>query len=229
MASIVACGVALGILLFQPPASARAEVAVGISAGTLGIGGELVVGTPRLQGRFGFSTLDVDVDFDTGFEYEGELQLENFAAIVDWYPSAGGFRLSAGLVVNDNRLVGTSSFGQLLSAEDLPPGVPLSLLDELGFLRAEAGFDELVPYLGLGFGNPLGADGRWQVRLDLGLLGTGKPDVLLDAVILLPIEIPAEIQQLIDSFLAEEQRELEDEIGDVDVYPVITLGLSYRF
>lgn len=71
--------------------------------------------------------------------------------------------------------------------------------------------------------------GNWQFRFDLGALVTGEPDVELDAELNAPFPIPPEIQVLIDAFLAREQQQLEDEIGDFSVYPVLAFGVGYRF
>lgn len=212
---------------FGVPDAARAEVAVGATAGTLGVGVELVIGTPRLQGRFGVAAFEVDADFETdNVDYNGELELENLVAILDWYPTGGGFRLSGGVAFNDNRIIGTAPISQLV---DLPPGVPPGLLDDLGVLRGEATVDEVVPYVGIGFGNAFSQDGRWRFRFDLGALITGEPDVTLEALLDVPFPIPPEVQVLIDAFLAAEQAELEEEIGDFDLYPVLAFGVSYRF
>ena len=210
---------------------AAAEVAIGATVGTLGIGGELVVGTPHLQGRFGAAAFEVDADFETdNVDYTGDLELENFFAILDWYPTGGGFRLSGGVVINDNRVIGTAPIEQLVDLPPvLPPGIPPNLLSGIGFLRGEATYDEVVPYVGLGFGNPFTGNGRWRFRFDLGVLVTGEPDVALDAEINSPVPIPPVIQGLIDDFLDAERLELEDEIGDFDFYPVLAIGLSYRF
>ncbi len=225
---VVTCcvvGLVMGPVAGIAPASA--EVAVGATVGTLGVGAELVIGTPRLQGRFGFSTFEIDADFETDtVDYDGELELQNLVAVLDWYPTGGSFRLSGGVVLNDNAVIGTAPIEQLV---DIPPGLPPVVLEGLGFLRGEATIDEVVPYVGLGFGNPFAGDGRWRFRFDLGVLITGEPDVSLDAVINVPIPIPPEIQALIDAFLLSEQADLEDEIGDFDLYPVLAFGVAYRF
>jgi hypothetical protein len=58
---------------------------------------------------------------------------------------------------------------------------------------------------------------------DLGVLLQGEPNVDLEAT------GPISTDPTFQSNLAQEEAAAEDDVKDFDVYPVIALGMSYRF
>ena len=215
-----------------PPARAQGSTwALGASAGTLGAGVDLTARlAPRLHARFGlhgFSYSDQRVASD--IEYDAEARLQNVTALLDWHPGGGGFRLTGGLLYNGTEVEGSS----------LPPAsgiyeigdieVPAALL---GTLDADVDFDPVVPYAGLGWGDALRAGGgRVGLAVDLGVVFQGEPDVTLTPVFAPDSPIPGipGAAQLLDLALAEEEREIEEDIQDYDLYPVLGLTIWYRF
>jgi hypothetical protein len=99
---------ALATLAAAPLAAAPAEgppVAVGIKGGTLGLGVEVELGLTRhLAVRVAGASYDQGLDFAAGdIDYRGDLELGNLAALLDLHPTGSGFRLTAGVLWNDNR------------------------------------------------------------------------------------------------------------------------------
>lgn len=209
---------------------AEAQIAVGATAGTLGAGVEVSAGSRRLQARAALAAGSLSEDLTTSdVRYSGDLELQNVPLLLDFFPTGGAFRFTAGAVLGDNRIDATAPLSQLIDPADIPAGIPPSLIDSLGSLEGRASFDSFAPYLGIGFGNPLGELRRWHLKLDLGVVFTGEPDVELDARLNLPIAVPAELQLVLDALVAAEEAELEREVEEYDLYPVIQIGLSYRF
>ena len=105
--------------------------------------------------------------------------------------------------------------------------VPVALL---GTLRGQVEWDSVAPYAGLGFGNPFGGDGGWSFALDLGVIFQGEPQVTLTPVFSpgSPLDNPVG-RALLRTQLDEEERNLEEEFSDFDLYPVLAFGVSYRF
>jgi hypothetical protein len=225
----ISCAAALAAALWLGPAAApaAAETAFGLRAGTPGAGIELTTGlAPRLDLRLALAGWDQDLTVTTDdVRYDGTLELRHALALLDWHPAGGAFRLTAGVAVNDDALEATAPVADLLAGEvpELPPGV------ELGTLRGHAEGDQLAPYLGLGWGNPLGGDGGWSVGFDLGAIYLGSPDVSLELDTPLPIDTVPGLRELVDELLAQEEAELEQEIGDYDLLPVVSLSVGYRF
>jgi hypothetical protein len=209
---------------------AHAELAIAAKAGTLGIGAELTAGLSRQwNARFGVNGFNYSERREASdIEYDAEARLRNATALLDWHPGGGGFRLTGGVFYNGNEVVGSS----------LPPasgfydigGVPVPV-GFVGTLDAKAEFDSFAPYAGLGFGNALSTSRKVGFFLDLGVVFQGEADVTLTPIIPAdsPINTVPGAREALDILLLREERDLEDEAADYDLYPVLSIGLSYRF
>jgi hypothetical protein len=226
----ITLGAVLGNVLVLSVVPLRAEVAIAGKAGTLGAGVELTVGLSRqANARLGANAYSYsDRREASGIEYDGEAKLRTGTAWLDWHPGGGGFRLTGGIVYNDTTIEGSS----------LPPasgvynigGVPVPAI-LVGTLDATAEFDPLVPYAGLGWGNAVAANKRLGFFLDLGVIFQGKADVTLIPIIPSnsPINTTPGAREALDILLRREEQDLEDEAADYDLYPVVAIGLSYKF
>lgn len=222
-----ALAAALAVVSAAAPIPVLAETALGVRAGTPGAGVELTTRVaPRLDLRLALAGWDQDLTVTTDdVRYDGTLELRHALALLDWHPAGGAFRLTAGAAFNEDALEATAPVADLVADEvpNLPPGL------ELGTLRGHAEGDELAPYLGLGWGDPVGGDGGWSVSFDLGAILLGAPDVSLELDTPLPIDTVPGLPELVDALIAAEEAELEEEIGDYDLLPVVSLSVGYRF
>lgn len=217
--------VAFGLL----PSAALAEVGVAGTAGTLGIGIEVIVGGPsQLQGRLGIHGYDYsERRVASDIEYDGKASLRTATALLDWHPGGGGFRLSGGLVYNFTEVTGHS----------LPPasgiydigGVPVPAAI-LGTLDASVDFDPIAPYAGFGWGRPPRSGSGFGFTVDLGVIFQGKGEVTLTPNIPAnsPLNSPV-AREALQILLEREEDDLEEDIADYDLYPVVSVGFSYRF
>jgi hypothetical protein len=207
------------------PAAAQGGFAIGVRAGTTGIGPELACGlTPHLDARLASGYYSYDDTYDaTGVHYDGTFDLRNAMLLLDWHPGGGGFRLTAGAGWNGNRLQVQAPISELVRRyrPDLP-----SLPVELGSVHGEATGQTLAPYAGLGWGRPLGGSGRWSFSVDLGALYLGSPQVDLETR--LAFQVPPAAQQILDLAVADEERRLEDELDQYRYLPVLSFGLMVR-
>jgi hypothetical protein len=216
-------------LLSSIPANA-ADVAIGAKGGTLGVGAELTVGLGRqLNGRLGVGGFEYsDRREASDIEYDAEAHLRTATALLDYHPGGRGFRLTAGVVWNGTEVEGSS----------LPPasgfydigGVPVPV-EILGTLDADAEWDPIVPYAGLGWGNAVGANQKIGFSFDIGAVFQGEADIELTPV--LPADSPINTnplaRQALQILLEREERDLEEEAADYDIYPVVSIGVTYRF
>ncbi len=210
------------------PAATRAEdFAVGVRAGTAGIGPELSfeIG-PHLDVRVpvGLYTYD-DVYDKTGIRYDAKLELRNALLLADIHPGAGGFRLSVGGGWDDNTLKVSAPVSELVRRyrPELAPLVPASA----GTVHGEATGTSFAPYLGLGWGSA-GRGGRWGVSFDLGVIYQGSPHVDLTTDLNLGVPLPGAVQTALDAATADEEQRLERELEDYEYYPVIAFGIVFR-
>ncbi len=201
--------------------------AIGAHGGTQGLGLSLTtqftekVGARVIGGQY---STDRTVSTDS-IDYQGDFQIGSVLALIDWYPSGGTFRISAGIGWNDNQ-VDVSAPLEALVRDQLPDLPPLDF--DLGTAEGNASGEELVPVLLLGWGNPFRGS-RVGVSFDLGVLYQGEPTVELEArtspaVNAIP-GAPAILQALAD---IEESR-LEEELKDYSIVPVVSLGVTFRF
>ena len=226
----VALAVMLGLFELAFGASAaHAQVGIGVKAGTQGLGAELTAGfSRRLEGRLGINGFSRSDQREAGgIEYDATADLRTATALLDFHPGGGGFRLTGGLVYNATQVEGLS---RVPDSGRYPIGdveVPASLL---GRLRGEVDFDPVVPYAGLGWGRPLAAGGRLAATLDLGVFVQGEGDVTLTPVFAPGSPIPniPGAEALLRAQLDLEEQEIEQDIDDYDLYPVLSFGISFR-
>ncbi|TVQ74762.1 MAG: hypothetical protein EA372_01540 [Chromatiaceae bacterium] len=205
-------------LLTAGGAAQAGSFALGAKVGTTGLGLE---GTYGLRenvnlrgGLYGF-TYSTDVE-ETDVDYDADLKLRSAALLADWHPFNGGFRLSAGAYYNGNELTGAAR-GEL----DIGDGT--QTYD--GSLDATIDWRSFAPYLGIGYGNAV-QGGRWSFAFDAGVMFTGSPDVSLRG----QVETDDDgVRQQFREDVREEERELQDDLDDFKYYPVVSLGVTYRF
>ncbi len=208
----------IGGLLFIGPSLLMAETGLGVSVGvsTLGVGAQLSwKPNPYVGLRAGYnyftysydgSTSDVDYDFD--------LDLSNAPLLIDVHPFGGSFRLTGGVLFNWNSLDADAK-GHTIELD----GQEFDISD--GWLKGDIDFNTVAPYAG--FGWSWGGDKGLQFALDFGVVFQGSPDVDLDADNRL-YETPG----FKEALKAEEDR-LQDEVDNFEYYPVISIGLGFRF
>jgi hypothetical protein len=204
----------------DPPPAGLSPWAVGARFGTLGGGLEVAAGLTdhlnlRAVGQVGaFSVVGTFDDTD----YDVDVDLRNAGLILDVYPAAeGSFRFSAGLFYNGNEYQGTATpqFDTTIGDISFTPA-------QIGTIHGEVDTGEAAYYVGLGFGNPLGGEGHWTVTLDLGVwVMASAPEIELTA----DGEFGSEA--VFQAELEKEEENVEDDL--VQWWPVVMLGLSYRF
>jgi len=224
--------VATGVILMTSlsAASARGQVALGGKAGSLGLGLELTVGlSPQLNARLGANGFNYTDDHRqvSQIEYDATARLRTATALLDWHPGGHGFRLSGGLVYNDTRI----------DAHSLPPasgiydigGVPVPVA-LVGTLNGRIDFDPVVPYLGIGWGNAVAPGSKVGFFLDAGAMFQGKGKVKLtpNTPAGSPLNDPV-ARAALDILLQREENDIEKDVADYTVYPVVAIGLTYRF
>lgn len=200
--------------LASSPQAAAADVGLSAHGGTLGAGLDLAYGfNPYLTGRVGFNSLTLDEDFTEGdIEYSTDLELESVHALADWHVFGGGFRLTGGAILNNNAFDGSAA---------------INAGDEIGDATASGGrlaldveYDEVAPYLGIGWGNRARGWSSVSFSIDAGLMFQGAPDVDVTET------ASTGVQQ---SDLNQEEREVEDELEDFEIYPVLSAAVVFRF
>lgn len=193
---------------------------IGTKISTLGIGGEL---TKRIatdiNTRIGFNMLDYSFDGDIAdIEYDFGLGLRSYSALVDWHIFDGPFRITGGIMSMDNELELDSFVNQnvVIGDNTYTPA-------QVGMLSGRVDIKGAAPYLGIGWGNLIGRGRRWGFYTDLGVAFADSPDVVLRA------NGTSAADPAFQADLAKEAKDIKDDLDDLGVYPVISVGLFFRF
>ena len=216
-----------GALLAVP---GRAEVALGGKVGSLGLGLELTVGlSPQWNARLGANGFNYTDDRRRAghLEYDATAKLRTATALLDWHPGGSGFRLSGGLVYNDTRIDGSSLVPASGNYDIGGVMVPVSLV---GTLDGRIDFDRVVPYAGVGWGNAVAPGRKVGFFLDAGVIFQGKGKVTLTPNIPAgsPLNDPT-ARAVLDILLRQEENDIQKDVADYTLYPVVSIGLTYRF
>lgn len=208
--------IALASLLLVAGNTGAEGFALGAKAGTLGLGLE---GTTRLSENFnlrgGINSYSLSFNETTdSVRYDVDLDLKSGSLLLDWHPFTGTFRLSAGLLYNKNEanLTATPTSTVTIGGTPYPAGTA-------GTLTGEVKFKKSAPYLGIGWGNAVSKSSPFGFTAEVGALFQGSPAVTLRSSN--PSVNPADLQR--------EEQDIENKLDSLKVYPVLSIGFSYRF
>ncbi len=147
---------------------------------------------------------------DTGFTYNYDLNLGGAAVVLDYYPSAKGFRASAGLFKsNSGAQIVANIDGDRVGSTVYSNG---QITGDIRFRH------ETAPMLGLGYDFARG--NRFAFGAEIGGIFIGGLDAIgrsTGATTINQTDIDAEIN------------DIKNEVGDLQIYPYISLMANFRF
>lgn len=192
---------------------------VTVKGGSLGLGGDLTLNLGErinLRGGINWARLTSDIDLDEA-DIESDIEWNTFPVLLDWHPFESVFRLTGGVIFNANevKFTGTPKEAIRFNGTDY----------SLDSLDGGITFDDVAGYVGLGFGNAVGDDGRWHVACDIGVMIQGSPDVDLTATAsnaAFQSMLNNDVDAAVDTFLDDN----EDKVAIFGFYPVISIGVS---
>ena len=213
---------------FAAASAAQAQVGAAVTAdiGTTGLGLHLVVPMETtLNGRFGINYFKHDFDKRSGqVDYKLDGKLMTFDALFDWYLiSNSNFRLTGGLMYNGSRF---DALGKPAADGKFTFNGKTYTAADVGTLRGEVRFRRAAPYLGIGWGNALTPNKRWNFQTDLGVYHQGKAQVKLGSW---GCTTSATVCNALVRDLDVEEVRLTDEVSDYKLYPVLRASVSYNF
>ena len=211
-----------GIVFFGGTARAdTGDIALGAKIGTLGIGAEMTIGLlPHLNARVGLNgfTYNYDRKIDE-IDYDFDLNLFSGVLLADWHYLGSAFRLSGGLVFNQNEIdLKAKTDDDYFIIDNRAYSV-----EDVGDLNGTIDFNKISPYLGIGWGDAVGEDKRLSFFIDLGVLFQGSPQATMSATG--SIASDPDFQR----HLKNEEKEIEDASENYKFYPVIAIGVAYKF
>lgn len=202
-------------------ATAEGDFAITGGVGTMGgvVEGQFQV-NDYFQLRVGANYLAFDQTIDVDeISYDGELDFSGLGAFVDLHPFGGSFFITGGAYAGGKSI-------DLAASSTVPVeiGGVIFTPAEYGRLEGDVSFDDVAPFVGLGFDTTFEGNGNWGVSILAGAAVFGSGDVTLEAVGGTLSNDPA-----LQAQLDQEIQDIEEEIEDYELWPVVQVGLSYRF
>ncbi|MGU7768846.1 hypothetical protein ACV229_01505 [Burkholderia sp. MR1-5-21] len=203
-------------------ASAHAQE-IFLQGGTQGAGiGAAVSFNSVLGAHADFNAIDFSHDFSFGGNrYKDDVKLRQGGLYADVFPWHGsGFRVTAGLRFNDDEITGVSepTNGTYSFGGHKFPATPSM------YATAQARYPTVMPYFGIGYGHRPASKGFGFIA-DLGV-AYGIPDCSYTLSPALAAKAgPVKSQILIESGLDQ----LRNTMSRYRWYPVLQIGISYRF
>lgn len=198
---------------------AAAQMSVGVTAGSPGIGGEIGYDASDMLGlRVMGSYFPYSRSFTPdNITYDGDLRLMSFGGVVDFYLFDSGFRLTGGAYLNRNRLdmKGTPNGNVTIGSTTYTPA-------QVGTLTGRVSFREIAPYAGLGYASGRGGTGL-AFTADAGVMFQGGPRVALAA------SGPITTTPGFAANLEQERQKIAADIDWLKFYPAVKIGVLYRF
>jgi len=216
---------AFGVVVLAGAAShAQAQdgrFAVGANIGTPGVGAELQY---KLNDNFvvrgGGDWMNFDYDHTySGIDYSAKLKTGTGGAFIDWHPGGGGFFLSGG-----------SYFGERKAKLDGTPTGPTEIggvvftPTQIGTITGDVAMSKTQPFAGLGWDNTFSRNGAWGFRVLGGVSFSKEPKVDLTASGGTLSNDPTFLQQL-----QQEEDNVRDDAKGFKYFPIVQVGLTYRF
>lgn len=204
---------------------------------TLGLGGDVAFAVSKRSNiRVGFNAFNYNRTFDKdGVTYKGALALRSVQSTFDFFPFAGGFHLSPGVMFYDgNQVTANASVptGQTLDFDGVTyRSSASSPITGTGKMTT----NKVAPMFLFGYGNMVPRSGRHVTYLiEAGVAYQGTPNVKLnfegsacDVSGLNCVNATSDPTFL--SHVAAEQKKLNDSAEPFKFYPVISFGIGYRF
>lgn len=223
------CLVAALSIIYSP---AYAEgVGIGVKAGLFGVGVDVTSRlTKRLNARIGFNYLPIEVEqTEEDIEYDVDVKFRQLSFLLDYHPFAGNLKLSAGLVRNNSKFSFAASGQDTYEIDGVDYEGDLTLAGELTF-------QPLAPYIGIGFGNAVRVNKGFGFSFEFGVLATAEPDFDLEATGIAsssninngrPFDVTTNAE--FTEALREEEAQVESDLEELKILPVMMFGLSYQF
>ena len=218
--------IALAGLTASAIAQSPSDIGITGSVGTTGVGAHATIPiTPNVNARLGLGYLDYNYKGSTrDMQYDLDLKANTYDALIDWYPEKGSsFRITGGVAYNGNKIT--------VHAKPNATGayaIQGNLYDaaSVGNVTGKVDFNKLAPYFGIGWGRNQKDEKGWSFSTDLGVLYQGSPKTSLNAT---GCGAAAAVCNRFVNDVARENEELAREVRKFKFYPVLRVGLSYKF
>lgn len=214
----IAAAIASVAVSAQALAQANDRFSIGGQASTAGFGPEIAYSVSpsfTLRGVGNYLSFDYDETY-SGIDYDLDVDLLSGGGFVDYHPLRNGFHMTLGALYNGNEadLSATAGPGATIGGFTVPAG-------QSAGLRGDLSVNEFSPYVGLGYDTTFTSRSNWTFTVRAGVLYQVDPAVGLRQT--------SGASSISQADLDAEARAIEDDLDLVEFFPVLSIGLNYRF
>jgi hypothetical protein len=209
-----------------PMTSNAANVGASVAVGTTGLGFHMTLpATANVNARIGANYLGRSyLESTAQVDYDLKMTLNTVEALLDWHPLENGFRVTGGLAYNGNKINATGKSN--VAGSYIIQGRTYTAANA-GTINGSIDFKKIAPYVGIGWGNAIAKEKEgWSAFADVGGLIQGSANTSLTNS---GCTAPAPICTQLAADIAAEKQALNDKANKFKVYPVLRIGLSYKF
>lgn len=206
-----ACAVLLTVGVVQALAQGNDSIAAGIQGNGTGFGPGIAYSVSpsfTVHGIGNSASFNYDRASD-GLDDDFGLDLLSGGGILDYHPMQNGFHISVGALYNGDETDLTSTAAGFA----MPGNASANLRGDLEFNST------IAPYLGVGYDTTFTSRNNWSFVMRAGVLYQGDPAVTATE--------PAGPAPATD--LTNDVDLIEDDLSLFRFYPVISVGVTYRF
>ncbi len=221
--------------------SARPFSSIGVDA-KIGIGGiGFDVATPlarkfNLRGGGYFFRYNTSIS-ENHINYGGHLNLGSGQLALDWFPHAGGFHLSGGVVFyNGNQITGTATLNPNQSFTLNGTTYYASITDPVHASASLALGNKAGPTFSVGWGNivPRKSNKHISIPFEIGFIYVGDPAINLGFTGSTCNAHGTACQTIasnptIQSDIAAQRNKYQNDLSALRFYPTISIGFGYKF
>lgn len=204
--------------LIAAPSTASAQLSLMPKIGTPGLGVDLAVRPHSwVVVRAGGAIIPYEPGFTVAeIDWEVEMPANGLGA-VDLHLGGTGFRISGGAFYLTDDVLFRGDF-----TGEVEVGDETWTREEVGQLQASMVYDDLSPFLSVGYGHAAGTGAG--IFLELGGAFIGEPGVELTSEGGTESDNP-DFQAAMES----QERDLEDDLSDASIYPILNIGVRIGF
>jgi opacity protein-like surface antigen len=194
--------------------------------GTTGVGFHATMPLrDNMNVRLGLGYLGYSYNGSTrDMDYRLKLTANTYDALLDWFPSKdSSFRITTGLAYNGNKI---EARGEPDANGNFTIGGNTYSAASAGAVKGKVSFNKIAPYLGIGWGRGGEREKGWSFSTDIGVLFQGSAKTSLSSS---GCSAGTAACAQLNADLARENRDLRKEADRFKLYPVVRVGVSYKF
>lgn len=145
---------------------------------------------------------------DTGTNFNYNMTFNNIPVMLDWFVAGGAFRITGGLVSNNNILTGTAN-----------GVIDIGSTTYTGSASTETRFAKTSSYFGIGWSGVPSTTRGFGISFDLGILFQGSPTTTITST----------SQPVSPADIAAQEATINENLKNLKYWPVVSLEIGYTF